>query len=325
MTEEYEMEPIGKKKKHKKRKLEQDDNTVEIKEVKRSEFSDENQDTNIYPHKKRRKETVKSDEMTQKLDGSSSCQKAKKKKKSAEDQEIINERNEDNWASEETNCEVKVKRKKKKKDKLVDHEEQEADDQGNNYAGNEMVELKVSQDETCDGSHKKKKKRKKDKFREEEREEFVQAAKGAPADDQIKNVGNGKDELEVSQNETSEGACKKKKKRKNDKLVEEKKDEVIQVAKGTAALDYLNQWKNERHTWKYKKVRNVWILKNMYDSRQVNDQKGCSLSMLFAPWAISNFIHLSSQNSLIQTSLMRTPQYSDDNLGQRAVVSPVSC
>ena len=38
---------------------------------------------------------------------------------------------------------------------------------------------------------------------------------------------------------------------------------------GPAALKYLHTWENKREEWKFMKVRQVWLIKHMYDCEQV--------------------------------------------------------
>ena len=35
------------------------------------------------------------------------------------------------------------------------------------------------------------------------------------------------------------------------------------------AIDYLRKWKHDRSNWSFKKIRQVWLLKNMMDTDKV--------------------------------------------------------
>ncbi|XP_077481462.1 protein cholesin isoform X2 [Stigmatopora argus] len=39
------------------------------------------------------------------------------------------------------------------------------------------------------------------------------------------------------------------------------------------ALDYLTSWVNDRAAWKFQKTRQTWLLKNMFDLKQIPDEK----------------------------------------------------
>lgn len=67
---------------------------------------------------------------------------------------------------------------------------------------------------------------------------------------------------------------KKREKRKLKKLKKEQKKNENKEKAGTAklaAVEYLKQWKNERTVWKFQKVRQVWLLQNMYDQALLDD------------------------------------------------------
>ncbi len=71
---------------------------------------------------------------------------------------------------------------------------------------------------------------------------------------------------------------KREKRRKKKELKRQAKDTQKQVQEGTKAPDssakdqainYLRTWKSDRSNWKFNKVRQVWLLKNMYKESQV--------------------------------------------------------
>ena len=61
-------------------------------------------------------------------------------------------------------------------------------------------------------------------------------------------------------------SSKKKKAAENEasKTDSSETDPKESVAK-TEAIAYLNRWKNDRSAWKFHKVRQVWLLQNMYN------------------------------------------------------------
>ncbi|KNC79127.1 hypothetical protein SARC_08468 [Sphaeroforma arctica JP610] len=47
------------------------------------------------------------------------------------------------------------------------------------------------------------------------------------------------------------------------------KDAEEAVTPNAAALEFLNKWHTDRENWKFQKVRNTYILKNMYDPYKI--------------------------------------------------------
>lgn len=87
---------------------------------------------------------------------------------------------------------------------------------------------------------------------------------------------------DVDEEEDPEKAAirkKKREKRRQKKLQKEQlKQENIERA-GTAkasAIEYLEHWKEKRDGWKFTKVRQVWLLHNMYDKDLVSCCLTCS-------------------------------------------------
>lgn len=56
----------------------------------------------------------------------------------------------------------------------------------------------------------------------------------------------------------------KKNKQKNSKKCEENAT-AISTPRQERALEYLMQWKNDRTNWKFKKIYQLWLIKNTYD------------------------------------------------------------
>ncbi|XP_050543538.1 uncharacterized protein C7orf50 homolog [Daktulosphaira vitifoliae] len=62
----------------------------------------------------------------------------------------------------------------------------------------------------------------------------------------------------------------KKKKEKNAKKQEE--DGAASSSRQERAIEYLLEWKNDRNIWKFKKIFQVWLIKNMYDSIKITKE-----------------------------------------------------
>lgn len=60
----------------------------------------------------------------------------------------------------------------------------------------------------------------------------------------------------------------KKQKQKNAKKREEN-SAAINTSRHERAIEYLMQWKNDRSNWKFKKIFQLWLIKNTYDSAKV--------------------------------------------------------
>lgn len=56
----------------------------------------------------------------------------------------------------------------------------------------------------------------------------------------------------------------KKKKQKNIKKCEEEAA-ALRIPRQERAIEYLMQWKNDRSNWKFKKIYQLWLIKNTYD------------------------------------------------------------
>ncbi|KAF9902224.1 hypothetical protein EC991_005170 [Linnemannia zychae] len=82
-----------------------------------------------------------------------------------------------------------------------------------------------------------------------------------------------------SDSDSSDDDKKKTKKRKADKQStsdsskKPKQDDapVVDIDASAPGLAYLVEWKNARAAWKFQKLRQVWLLNNMYDDKQLPD------------------------------------------------------
>lgn len=84
------------------------------------------------------------------------------------------------------------------------------------------------------------------------------------ADESVDNPGN-----DAETNRSPKGKKKKKKKLKEQDNEQSTPDSEQKGDK--LASEYLKQWSNDRKTWKFQKVRQVWLLKHMYIQDQVTD------------------------------------------------------
>lgn len=68
-----------------------------------------------------------------------------------------------------------------------------------------------------------------------------------------------------------EKIMKKKKAAKKLLKAEGEEDKEVGVsAQIAASLEYLRQWKNDKGNWSFQKVRQVWLLRNMYNKKMVS-------------------------------------------------------
>ena len=73
--------------------------------------------------------------------------------------------------------------------------------------------------------------------------------------------------------ETCEDAVKAEMNNEGKKKKKKSKQELQKESKSALhpAIDYLHTWFNNRQHWNFKKVRQVWLLKNMFDQEQVSE------------------------------------------------------
>ena len=73
--------------------------------------------------------------------------------------------------------------------------------------------------------------------------------------------------------ETCEDAVKAEMNNEGKKKKKKSKQELQKELKSALhpAIDYLHTWFNNRQHWNFKKVRQVWLLKNMFDQEQVSE------------------------------------------------------
>ncbi|XP_071965491.1 uncharacterized protein [Antedon mediterranea] len=82
---------------------------------------------------------------------------------------------------------------------------------------------------------------------------------------------------QFSEEITKDKSKTKAKSKKRKKKIKEKHDDSSDVDKTndrkaqTLALQYLQQWKKFKNVWSFQKVRQVWLLRNMYDTDMVDD------------------------------------------------------
>lgn len=59
----------------------------------------------------------------------------------------------------------------------------------------------------------------------------------------------------------------------SEKMEEKKSQKVAPQENMKLALDYLRLWENDRSNWRFQKIRQVWLLQNMYNSKKVPDKE----------------------------------------------------
>ncbi|XP_062617726.1 cylicin-2-like [Saccostrea cucullata] len=160
---------------------------------------------------------------------------------------------------------TRTKSKKKRKRKSVNEAENELveSDSGGNIEPNQSEEPKS----------KKKKKRKLQNMEEEAVDEENQT---------VSSEGGESSEKEKKQPTESKKSKKKKKKQKNKETdqTDEATSDTEQKAEKLAS-EYLHQWANNRESWKFQKVRQVWLLKHMYsENKVINEDFAVLLSYL---------------------------------------------
>jgi len=64
----------------------------------------------------------------------------------------------------------------------------------------------------------------------------------------------------------------KKKKNKKKKKLTEKTPETPDARHGYKALEFLKRWKYERSDWKFEKLRQVWLLTNILNEKELNEE-----------------------------------------------------
>ncbi|XP_076345335.1 uncharacterized protein LOC143244478 isoform X2 [Tachypleus tridentatus] len=62
----------------------------------------------------------------------------------------------------------------------------------------------------------------------------------------------------------------KRQKKKEEKAKKKSKEETNEKAKENA-LQYLKMWYTDRHNWSFKKIQQIWLLKNLYQMEQISD------------------------------------------------------
>ncbi|CAH3014286.1 unnamed protein product [Porites evermanni] len=115
---------------------------------------------------------------------------------------------------------------------------------------------------------KKKKKKKLDYGDNVDNSKKTRKRKAEPEEEYTLDVDNRK-KNEV--NGESEVVKKKKKKKPKDDPGGNSKPAIH------PGLSYLRAWNNDKQNWNFKKVRQVWLLQNMFDQQQISDEDFCIL------------------------------------------------
>lgn len=114
-------------------------------------------------------------------------------------------------------------------------------------------EDEMASDKSSVDNNKKKRKRK------AEPESILETGNNEKADIEMLDLDHGKD--------TNISKKKKKKKNKVEHEPEQESNPALHPA-----LDYLRTWDTNRKNWNFKKVRQVWLLQNMFDQVQIADE-----------------------------------------------------
>lgn len=85
-----------------------------------------------------------------------------------------------------------------------------------------------------------------------------------------KELGVEEEELDPEKAAIREKKREKRKQKKQAKLKLKEENAARAGSSQKSASEYLNQWKNNKSEWKFLKVRQVWLLQNMYDQKMVS-------------------------------------------------------
>ncbi|XP_073411313.1 protein cholesin isoform X2 [Dendrobates tinctorius] len=120
----------------------------------------------------------------------------------------------------------------------------------------------------------KNKSEKKKKLPEEASEAPVTKKKKVEPPDPIETEDLTPEELRVLERKLKKERKKEEKRLKREKgnLAEETKAEPVKPTGEERALQYLKSWSKKRPDWKFQKIRQTWLLMNMYDLEKVSDK-----------------------------------------------------
>lgn len=184
--------------------------------------------------------------------------KKKKRKIGAQVEELENDADVESVDKSNSDREAKETTKSKKKKKKLKESENDAVEESS-----VNVAIEASGDKPDDADQKKtpQSKKKKKKLVQKESE-----------NDSAEDSGDKIDDAEVKK------TPKSKKKKKKEKNVNENDQPTLDPEQKADKLasEYLKQWSSDRKSWKFQKVRQVWLLKHMYNSEQVsfnNDER----------------------------------------------------
>ncbi|XP_025200074.1 LOW QUALITY PROTEIN: uncharacterized protein C7orf50 homolog [Melanaphis sacchari] len=102
----------------------------------------------------------------------------------------------------------------------------------------------------------------------------------------------------------------KKNKQKNAKKCEENAT-AISTPRQERAVEYLMQWKNDRSNWKFKKIYQLWLIKNTYDPLKVSKEHFDILVEYLQT------IEGKSRNIILQSANTIVSEFSTSNEGQQ--------
>ncbi|XP_022181953.1 uncharacterized protein C7orf50 homolog [Myzus persicae] len=106
----------------------------------------------------------------------------------------------------------------------------------------------------------------------------------------------------------------KKNKQKNAKKCEENAT-AISTPRQERAVEYLMQWKNDRTNWKFKKIYQLWLIKNTYDHLKVSKEHFDTLVEYLQT------IEGKSRSIILQNANTVVSEFSSSNEGQQELNS----
>ena len=198
-------------------------------------------------------------------------------KKSKKDKKRENDNLDDEQSIEMHKTETALdssKQQKRKHKKKKKHVREDADSNDENHDNTEERHSQVKTEiETSDIGHSKKLS-KKGKNRSSDQNDSADTQNDAEKTLQTSDTEN-ETNLQEEKEDPEKAAMRerKRKKRQEKKAAKKQKLDEAEAAKGTGAplaLEYLQKWDSDRSHWTFQKVRQVWLLQNMYDTDKVS-------------------------------------------------------
>ncbi|KAL9956885.1 hypothetical protein ACROYT_G038438 [Oculina patagonica] len=158
----------------------------------------------------------------------------------------------DGKKAKEPKVDVGEKRKKRKRDNMNVYEVQQKINQKGDL---QNISDANNVDDEVDNKKKKKK-----RTREVEPDHTLDTESNEKIDDKTLDTS---EDVDTEETDT----VKKEKKKKSKRQPGQESKTTIHPG-----IDYLHTWHNSRGNWNFKKVRQVWLLQNMFDQEQISDE-----------------------------------------------------